>query len=162
MSFMLVQSESAEVGLPSADELRSSGIRNGAGSTSYKPEVWLRRKLADSTKKLSEASGKEAEKSDNVYLVDGLPPLSKKTVEMNKRGDFVEFFGFSVSTGVVNKEKRVQDAQRERESVSSDSQGGKAKKKGISEVPDAPWWGTCFSLYEAAHVKAKPELAETI
>ncbi len=53
MSFMLVQSESAEVGLPSADELRSSGIRNDAGSTSYKPEVWLRRKLADSTKKLS-------------------------------------------------------------------------------------------------------------
>ena len=67
---------------------------------------------------------------------------------------------FRFSTGVVKQEKRVQVP--ERASVSSDSQGGKAKKKGISEVPDAPWWGTCFSLYEAAHVKAKPELAETI
>ncbi len=81
--------------MPAVDVLRSSRVVCESEGTSCEAEVWLR-KLTDSTKMLSEASGKEAEKSDKVYLVDGLPPLTKKMVEAIRRGDFVQFADFHV------------------------------------------------------------------
>ncbi len=39
---------------------------------------------------------------------------------------------------------------------------GETKKKGLKEVPDVSWWGTCFTLYERARVEAKPALAKQL
>ncbi len=97
------------------------------------------------------------EKSDKVYLVDSLPPQSKKTVEMKKRGDFVEFADFPV---FHRGRKAGEEGAGPRESERVFRQPGwQSQEEGHKR---GAWWGTCFSLYEAAHVKAKPELAETI
>ena len=41
----------------------------------------------------------EAKKPDKVYLVDGLPPSPRKTVEIIRSGEFVEFADFHIFDG---------------------------------------------------------------
>ncbi len=41
----------------------------------------------------------EAKKPDKVYLVDGLPPLPRKTIERIQSGQFVEFADFTTFDG---------------------------------------------------------------
>ena len=40
-----------------------------------------------------------ARRPENVYLVEGLPPLPRKTVGKIQRGEFVEFADFPVFDG---------------------------------------------------------------
>ncbi len=40
--------------------------------------------------------------------------------------------------------------------------GTGSKKKAWKEVPDVSWWGTCFSLFQTAWVRAEPEMNEPL
>jgi len=40
--------------------------------------------------------------------------------------------------------------------------GESSRRGGPREVPDASWWGTCFSLFEKARLETRPELADQL
>ncbi len=82
-------------GEPRTEELRESGVRSGGCSPERSAADWLQKVLV---RPLSERErvGRESNTSDKVHLVEGLPPLPRKTVKRIQRGEFVEFAEFSV------------------------------------------------------------------
>lgn len=108
-------------------------------------------------------SSRGGEKEDGpghevVHLVENLPPLQKRTVDMIVRGSFVEFALFPMlEDGPCEGEWRNSLGD-----IDGPGQSASARKKGVKEVPDAGWWGTCFTLFEAAWVRARPEMFEPL
>ncbi len=89
-----------------------------------------------------------------VHLVENLPPLPRKLVSLIRRGSFVEFATFPM----------LEDGPYEGEWKSSlgeldgSGQSSAGRKKVVKEVPDAGWWGTCFTLYQMAWATSMPEM----
>ncbi len=143
------------------EELRSSGVKSGAGGTSAESVARHLQLLLSAPKEQALDDGEETKKPDKVYLVEGLPPLPRKTVEKIHRGEFVEFADFPLFDG-GRKEGEWSAERSVCEQSSPHKHTGETRKKGPREVPDVSWWGTCFTLYERARVEAKPELAKQL
>ncbi len=93
-----------------------------------------------------------------VHLVDNLPPLPKRTVDLIVKGSFVEFALFPMlEDGPCEGEWRNSLGD-----IEGPGQSASARKKGVKEVPDAGWWGTCFTLFQAAWVRVTPEMFEPL
>ncbi len=65
-------------GEPRAKELRESGVRSGGCSPERSAADWLQKVLVRSLLD-GEREGRESNMSDKVHLVEGLPPLPRKT-----------------------------------------------------------------------------------
>ncbi len=106
--------------------------------------------------------GRESNTSDKVHLVEGLPPLPRKTVKRIQRGELVEFTEFPIFDG-GRKEGSWLVSKPEKTEELTESPAGEARRRaGPREVPDASWWGTCFSLFEKARLETRPELADQL
>ncbi len=146
--------------MPSAEELRVSGVKSGQEGPSAEPVAWLKR-LLGGPKEQAEGKQEETNKPDKVYLVEGLPPLLRKMVDKNKRGEFVEFVDFPFFDG--GRCEGEWSAERpEKDGLSPARLVGEPKRKGPREVPDVSWWDTCFTLYERARVETKPDMARQL
>ncbi len=138
VSNMFVRSMSVGEGMPSADELRSSGVRSDAGGASTEP-AWLK-KFLGCAKEQAVAKEGEAKKPEQVYVVQGLPPLPRKMVERIERGKFVEFADFPIFDG--GRRQGEWSAERsEKDSLSPARQTSEHRRKAPREVPDVSWWG---------------------
>ncbi len=90
---------------------------------------------------------KKAQKA--VHLVENLPPLPAKLVEMIQEGSFVDFSWFPVLEDGPSDGEWRNYASESGEGGPSGVGTGK-KRKLWNEVPDVSWWGTCFSLFRMA------------
>ncbi len=72
-------------GEPSAEELRESGVRSGGCSPERSAADWLQKMLVRPLLE-GEWVGRESNTLDKVHLVEGLPPLPRKTVKRIQRG----------------------------------------------------------------------------
>ncbi len=111
-------------------------------------------------KLLNSMSGAVADKKEEtkvqktVHLVKNLQPLPKKIVEAIQDGIFVEFAWFPVL-----EEGPSEGDWKESPGECSESPGqSSGRKKEWKEVPDLSKWSTCFSLFQAAWAKHKPEM----
>ena len=96
-----------------------------------------------------------------VYLVEGLPPLPKKTVEKIQRGEFVELADFPVFDG-GRREGEWSAEHQDKGGRFPGRQSGEMKRNGPNEVLQVSWWGTCFTLYEQARLETNPEMARQL
>ena len=138
-----------------AERARSSGTTStpegeseGAGS--------LLQKLMDGLKG-SKAEKKEEKKVPKVvHLLRNQPLLASKLVDMIQEGAFVDFAWFPVFEDGPSEggEWRSNPA----ESGESSSSGSSGRKKTVKEVPDLSGWSTCFTLFQVAWAKSKPEM----
>ncbi len=158
---MTVRFVSVGSSVPSAEELRNSGARSGAGEASAESVARHLQQLLSTPKERAMDGVGEAKKPDKVYLVEGLPPLPRKTIERIQSGEFVKFANFPIFDG-GRKEGEWSAERSTSEESSPNKQRGETKKKGLKEVTDVSWWGTCFTLYERARVEAKPALAKQL
>ena len=114
----------------------------------------LLRKLLDRVKCSQKGDKEDDPGHDVVHLVENLPPLPRKLVDLIRRGSFVEFTTFPM----------LEDGPCEGEWKSSlgeldgSGQSSAGRKKVVKEVRDAGWWGTCFTLYQMAWATTKPEM----
>lgn len=92
-----------------------------------------------------------------VHLVRNLPPLPCKLVEMIQEKSFVEFAWFPVfDEGPKDGDWR--STLHEGGDHSPTRQASSSRKRGPKEIPDVSWWGTCFTLFQAAWAKADPSM----
>ena len=148
-------------GEPRTEELRESGVRSGGCSPERSAANWLQKVLVRPLLE-GEREGRESNTSDKVHLVEGLPPLPRKTVKRIQRGEFVEFTEFPIFDG-GRKEGSWLVSKPEKTEESPERLAGESRRRaGPREVPDASWWGTCFSLFEKARLETKPELADQL
>ena len=122
-----------------------------AGETASEEE-WLRSMLGDLVKR-KEGRPDEARKSDAVQMGEGLSPMPRRLVEKIQTGEFVEFPDFPVLDGGSGSAEPVDQDGGDRVVVVQANDKRRSKR----EVPDASWWGSCFTLYERAVLMAEPE-----
>ncbi len=151
---------SIELGLHSENELRDSGLGCGSRKAGSEPVELLRRLLSDPSGKESRGES-EMKRPGSVYLVEGLPPLPRRTVDRIGEGEFVEFTDFPVFDG-GRREGEWRAELSEKEGSPGGRQSAEARRKGPREVPDISWWGTCFTLFERALLDQKPEMAKQL
>ncbi len=147
-------------GEPRTEELRESGVRSGGCSPERSAADWLQKVLVRPLLE-GERVGCESNTSDKVHLVEGLPPVPRKTVKRIQRGEFVKFAEFPVFDG-GRKEGSWLVSKPEKTEELTESPAGEARRRGPREVPDASWWGTCFSLFKKARLETRPELADQL
>ncbi len=123
-------------GEPRAEELRESGVRSGGCFPERSAADWLQKVLVRPLLD-GEREGRESNMSDKVHLVEGLPPLPRKTVKRIQRGEFVEFTEFPIFDG-GRKEGSWLKSKPEKTEGSPERQAGESRRRGgPREVPDA-------------------------
>ncbi len=148
-------------GVPT-DEVASLAEKARKGGALSAPVMEGEDQSADFLKKLLKSS-RGGEKEDGpghevVHLVENLPPLPKRTVDLIVKGSFVEFALFPMlEDGPCEGEWRNSLGD-----IEGPGHSASARKKGVKEVPDAGWWGTCFTLFQAAWVRVTPEMFEPL
>ncbi len=135
---------------------RVGGAKEACEGESGQPG-WLLQKLLDSVSEETVDKKKEKKAQKAVHLVDNLPPLPAKLVEMIQEGSFVDFSWFLVLEDGPSDGEWRNYASEFGEGGPSGVGTGK-KRKLWNEVPDVSWWGTCFSLFQMAWVKKEPEM----
>ena len=134
-----------------AEQAREGGAVSAPVKEGEDPGAELLKKLLKGSRSGEKEDGPG---HDVVHLVENLPPLPKRTVDLIVRGSFVEFALFPMlEDGPCEGEWRSSLGDLE-----SPGQSSSGRKKGVKEVPDAGWWGTCFTLYQAAWVGATLEM----
>ncbi len=78
---------------------KTSGARSGAGEASAESVARHLQQLLSAPRERAMGEVGEAKKPDKVYLVDGLPPSPRKTVEIIQSGQFVKFADFPIFDG---------------------------------------------------------------
>ncbi len=141
-----------------AEKAKEGGAKTMEECESEQPGPLLQ-KFLDSVKG-SVAGKKEGKKAPKVvHVVSNLPPLPGKIVELIQEGSFVDFAWFPVL------EEGPSDGEW-KPWQNDTMEGGQAnpnhKKKGWKEVPDLSWWSTCFSLFQVAWAREKPEMWEPL
>ncbi len=134
-----------------AEQTREGGAVSAPVKEGEDPGAELLKKLLKGSRSGEKEDGPG---HDVVHLVENLPPLPKRMVDLIVRGSFVEFALFPMlEDGPCEGEWRSSLGDLE-----SPGQSSSGRKKGVKEVPDTGWWGTCFTLYQAAWVGAMLEM----
>ena len=156
MGDMSVRSVSVDEIGKVAEKARECGAKKVAESDREQPGPLLQKLLDNVNMPL--ADKKEEKKAPKVvHLVSNLPPLPSRLVEMIQEKSFVDFAWFPVF------EEGPSDG--EWSSAQNNGSGGlpaglgtNTKRRGLKEVPDVLWWGTCFSLFQVAWARVDPSM----
>ncbi len=123
--------------------------RVGGAKEACEGESEQQGRLRDSVSEETVDKKKDEKAQKAVHLVENLPPLPAKLVEMIQEGSFVDFSWFPVLEDGPSDGEWRNYASESGEGGPSGVGTGK-KRKLWNEVPDVSRWGTCFSLFQMA------------
>ena len=138
-----------------AEKARSKGATNAPGGA-REGAGELFQKFMDSVRG-SDVDSKEEKKAPKVvHLLKNQPPLASKVVESIQAGAFVDFAWFPVFMDGPGDGTDWRCSLGESGEGPGGGQSG--RKRHVKEVPDLSGWSTCFSLFQVAWAKEKPEM----